>query len=47
MVFQKDGRLAENLKIYYEKSEIELVNTFVYLGIVFIKRDCSDEQISM
>ena len=35
MVFKKGGRLAENLKIYYENSELEIVNKFVYLGIVF------------
>ena len=35
MVFKKGGRLAENLKIYYENSELEIANKFVYLGIVF------------
>ena len=35
MVFKTVNRLAENLKTQYENSELELVNIFVYLGIVF------------
>jgi len=35
MVFKKGGRLAENLNIYYENSELEIVNRHVYVGIVF------------
>ena len=35
MVFQKRGRLSNNLKFFYNNSEIEIVNNFTYLGIVF------------
>ena len=35
MVIQKRGRLSSNLKFYNTNLEIEIVNKFTYLGIVF------------
>ena len=35
MVFRKGGILPRDLKFYYNGIEIEIVNTFSYLGIVF------------
>ena len=35
MAFQKRVSLSNNLKFYYNNLEIEIVNKFTYLGIVF------------
>ena len=35
MVFRRGGFLSQNLKFYYNETEIAIVNTFSYLGIVF------------
>ena len=35
MVFRKSGRLPENLHFFYDGSELEIVNKFVYLGVTF------------
>ena len=35
MVFEKGGRLSNNLNFTYNKVKIELVNKFCYLGVVF------------
>ena len=35
MIFRKGGILPRDLKFYYNGIEIEIVNTFSYLGIVF------------
>ena len=35
MVFRKGGRLPENLHFFYDGSELEIVNKFVYLGVTF------------
>lgn len=35
MVFRKGGRLPENLHFFYDGSELEKVNKFVYLGVTF------------
>ena len=35
MIFRKGGILPRNLKFYYNDEELEIVNTFSYLGIIF------------
>ena len=35
MIFRKGGRLPENISVKYGDQELEIVNRFVYLGIVF------------
>ena len=35
MVFRRGGFLSQILKFYYNETEIAIVNTFSYLGIVF------------
>jgi hypothetical protein len=35
MIFRKGGRLPRNIRVMYNGSEIEIVNKFTYLGIVF------------
>ena len=35
MVFGKGGRLPENLHFFYDGSELEIVNKFVYKGVTF------------
>ena len=35
MVFRKGGRLRDNISFYYDGSELEIVNKFVYLGVTF------------
>ncbi len=35
MVFRKGGKLPANLKFYYNGEELDIVNNFVYLGVVF------------
>ena len=35
MIFRKGGILSRNLKFYYNDEELEIVNTFSYLGIIF------------
>lgn len=35
LVFRKGGRLSANINFYYGESNLEIVNKFVYLGIVF------------
>ena len=35
MIFRKGGRLPNNLNFLYKNSQIEIVNKFCYLGIVF------------
>ena len=35
MIFRKGGMLPRNLKFYYNDEELEIVNTFSYLGIIF------------
>ena len=35
MVFRKGGRLREDLNFIYNNSQIEIVNKFCYLGVVF------------
>ena len=35
MIFRKGGKISSNLKFYYDNVEIEIVNKFTYLGIVF------------
>ena len=35
MNFRKGGILSRNLKFYYNDEELEIVNTFSYLGKVF------------
>ena len=37
MVFRRGGFLSQNLKFYYNETEIAIVNTFSYLGIVFLR----------
>ena len=37
MVFRKGGRLPPDMKFYYNK-ELDIVNRFVYLGLVFTCR---------
>lgn len=38
MVFRKGGSLPQNLKFYYNDEELEIVNNFTYLGVVFTPR---------
>ena len=38
MVFRKGGRLPLDMKFYYNKEDLDLVNRFVYLGLVFTCR---------
>ena len=35
MVFRKGGILPRNLKFYYDETELEIVSSFSYLGIIF------------
>ena len=35
MVFRRGGPLPSNMKFYYDGRELDIVNSFVYLGIVF------------
>ena len=35
MVFRKGGILSRNLKFYFNNIELEIVNKYSYLGIVF------------
>ena len=35
IVFRKGGLLPRNLKFYYDDTELEIVSSFSYLGIVF------------
>ena len=35
MVFRKGGFLPQNLRFMYDGQNLEIVNKFVYLGIVF------------
>ena len=35
MVFRKGGQLPRNLKFYYDGSELSIVSSFSYLGVVF------------
>ena len=35
MIFRKGGILPRNLKFYYNDEELEIVNKFSYLGIIF------------
>jgi hypothetical protein len=35
MIFKKGGRLPRNTRVIYDGSEIEIMNKFTYLGIVF------------
>ena len=35
MVFRKGGRLRDNISFYYDGAELEIVNKFVYLGVIF------------
>ena len=35
MVFRKGGRLPDNLAFYYDGHQLEIVNKYTYLGIVF------------
>jgi hypothetical protein len=44
MIFRKAGRLPEHLHFYYNDSEIEIVNTFKYLGVVFSSGGAFQEQ---
>ena len=34
IVFRKGGLLPRNLKFYYDNTELEIVSSFTYLGIV-------------
>ena len=43
MVFRKRGRLPNNLNFIYNNVNIEIVNTFCYLGIVFTSGGSSFE----
>ena len=36
MVFRKGRRLPENLHFFYDGSELEIVNKFVYLGVTLV-----------
>ena len=40
MVFRKGGTLRRNTRFYYGEHEIEIVNKFAYLGIVFFHWRC-------
>ena len=33
--FRKGGMLGQNYKWYYAENELEIVNSFAYLGVVF------------
>ena len=35
MIFRKGGRLPNNLNFLYKNAQIEIVNKFCYLGVVF------------
>ena len=35
MVFRKGGRLRDNISFNFDGAELEIVNTFVYLGVTF------------
>ena len=35
IVFRKGGQLPRNLKFYYDGSELSIVSSFSYLGVVF------------
>lgn len=35
MIFRKSGLIRENLKFNFNDTEVEIVNHFTYLGIVF------------
>lgn len=35
LVFRKGGILPRDMKFYYDNVELQIVNTFPYLGIVF------------
>ena len=43
MVFRKGGRLPNNLNFVYNNNNIEIVNTFSYLGVVFTSGGTSFE----
>ncbi|MCG8046921.1 MAG: reverse transcriptase family protein [Candidatus Thiodiazotropha taylori] len=43
MVFRKGGRLQNNLNFYYKGSQIDIVNKFCYLGVVFTSGGSSFE----
>ena len=34
-MFRKEGQLPRNLKFYYNGSELSIINSFSYLGVVF------------
>ena len=35
MIFRKGGKLPRNLKFFFNNEEIEIVNKYSYLGVVF------------
>jgi hypothetical protein len=35
MIFKKSGRLRQNISFKYKGQNLEIVNKFTYLGIVF------------
>ena len=43
IIFRKGGRLPQNLSFRYVDTNLEIVNKFTYLGIVFISGDCFSE----
>ena len=45
VIFRKGGRLPKDLKFTYNGLELEIVNKFTYLGVVFISgRSCFETQ---
>ena len=43
VVFRKGGRISNNVRFIYDNAEIEIVNRFCYLGVVFTSGDSSFE----
>ena len=39
MVFRRGGFLSQNLKFYYNGTEIAIVNTFLILVLFFLRED--------